>query len=79
MQKANEQINAANTEMLAQTEILRYIVKAVEIPKISTHIVDTIMRTKKLGFCAIYMKEGVFDNGSRIMQFGRILHSFKVS
>lgn len=63
MQKANEQINIANEEMHAQTEIMRYIARAVEIPKISTHIVDTIIRTKQLGFCAVYMKEGVFDNG----------------
>lgn len=63
LQKANEQINIANEEMHAQTEIMRYIARAVEIPKISTHIVDTIIRTKQLGFCAVYMKEGVFDNG----------------
>lgn len=62
LEKANEQIKVANEEMFAQTEILRYIASAEEIPKISTQIVDTIMKTKHLGFCAVYIKENVYFN-----------------
>lgn len=63
LQKANEQIKNSNEEMRAQTEVLKYVAEAVEIPKVSTQIVDAIMKTKKIGFCAVYVKEDVYYNG----------------
>lgn len=63
LQKANEQIQNTNEEMHAQTEVLKYVAEAVEIPKVSTQIVDVIMKTKKLGFCAVYVKDDVYYNG----------------
>lgn len=63
LQKANEQIQNTNEEMHAQTEVLTYVAEAVEIPKVSTQMVDVLMKTKKLGFCAVYVKEDVYYNG----------------
>ena len=62
LQIANMQIKEANSEMIAQAEILRYIAMSFDVAKISNQITDSIMRVKKLGFCAVYIKEGVYLN-----------------
>lgn len=62
LQKANKQIKAANQEMMVQAEILRYIAMSFDVPKISNHIADAIMTVKKLGFCAVYIRENVYLN-----------------
>lgn len=62
LQMANKQIKEANDEMVVQTEILRYIAMSFDVAKISNEITDAIMRVKGLGFCAVYIKEGVYLN-----------------
>ena len=62
LQLANKQIIEANNEMVAQTEILRYISMSFDVAKISNQITDAIMHTKELGFCAVYIKKGVYLN-----------------
>ncbi len=62
LQTANKQIKMANKEMLAQAEILHYIAMSFDVSKISNQITDAIMQVKKLGFCAVYIKKGVYLN-----------------
>lgn len=62
LQRANKQIKEANEEMKVQEEIMRYIASSFDVPKISNQITDSIMSVKKLGFCAVYIKEGVYHN-----------------
>ena len=62
LQRANKQIKEANEEMKAQAEIMHYIASSFEVPKISNQITDSIMAVKKLGFCAVYIKENVYLN-----------------
>ncbi len=62
LQQANKQIKEANEEMKAQAEIMHYIASSFEVPKISNQITDSIMAVKKLGFCAVYIKENVYLN-----------------
>lgn len=62
LQNANRQINLANQEMVAQTEILHYISMSFDVSKISNQITDSIMQVRKLGFCAVYIKPGVYLN-----------------
>lgn len=62
LQKANTQIREANEEMIAQAEIMHYIAMSFDVSKISNQITDSIMQVKKLGFCAVYIKEGVYLN-----------------
>ena len=62
LQQANKQIKEANEEMRAQAEIMHYIASSFEVPKISNQITDSIMAVKKLGFCAVYIKENVYLN-----------------
>lgn len=62
LKEANKRVHSANEEMKAQTDIMQYIVSSYEIPKISSKIIDTIMKMKKLGFCAVYIKEDVYMN-----------------
>lgn len=62
LQIANKQIKEANDEMAAQTDIMRYIVTSFDVAKISNQITDAIMQVKGLGFCAVYIKEGVYLN-----------------
>lgn len=62
LQYANRKIKEANEEMVAQADILHFISLSFEVPKISNQIVEAIMRVKKLGFCAAYIKEDVYLN-----------------
>jgi diguanylate cyclase (GGDEF)-like protein len=62
LQRANHQIQKANQEMNVQAEILRYIATSFEMSEISNQIVETIMETRKLSFCAAYIKENVYLN-----------------
>lgn len=62
LQNANKQIKMANKEMIAQAEILHYIAMSFDVAKISNQITDAIMQVKKLGFCAVYIKENVYLN-----------------
>ncbi|HCJ09143.1 MAG TPA: hypothetical protein DHV96_12525 [Lachnospiraceae bacterium] len=62
LQRANKQIKEANEEMKAQAVIMHYIASSFEVPKISNQITDSIMAVKKLGFCAVYIKENVYLN-----------------
>lgn len=62
LQNANLKIKIANEEMLAQAEILHYITMSFDVAKISNQITDSIMQVKELGFCAVYIKEGVYLN-----------------
>lgn len=62
LQLANMQIIEANNEMVAQADILRYISMSFDVAKISNQITDAIMHIKELGFCAVYIKEGVYLN-----------------
>lgn len=62
LQTANRQIKEANQEMHAQAEIMRYIAMSFDVSKISNQITDAIMQIKKLGFCAVYIKKGVYLN-----------------
>lgn len=62
LQYANRQIREANEEMVAQAEILHFISMSFEVPKISNQITDAIMRVKKLGFCAVYIRQNVYLN-----------------
>lgn len=62
LQLANKQIKEANSEMAAQKEILRYIAMSFDVAKISNQITDSIMQVKKLGFCAVYIRENVYLN-----------------
>lgn len=62
LQLANKQIKEANSEMIAQKEILHYIAKSFDVIKISNYITDSIMQVKKLGFCAVYIRENVYLN-----------------
>lgn len=62
LQTANQQIKEANEEMHAQAEIMRYIAMSFDVSKISNQITDAIMQVKKLGFCAVYIKKGVYLN-----------------
>lgn len=62
LQNANRKIKEANAEMVAQAEIMHYIASSFEVPKISNQITDSIMQVKKLGFCAVYIKENVYLN-----------------
>ena len=62
LQNANRQIKMANQEMVAQAEILHYIAMSFDVSKISNQITDAIMQVKKLGFCAVYIRENVYLN-----------------
>lgn len=62
LQNANRQIKMANQEMVAQAEILHYIGMSFDVSKISNQITDAIMQVKKLGFCAVYIRENVYLN-----------------
>lgn len=62
LQRANKQIKEANEEMKAQAEIMHYLASSFDVPKISDQITDAIMNVKKLGFCAVYIKENVYLN-----------------
>ncbi|MDE6760540.1 MAG: GGDEF domain-containing protein [Lachnospiraceae bacterium] len=62
LQNANSKIKEANEEMVAQAEIMHYIASSLEVPKISNQITDALMQVKKLGFCAVYIKENVYLN-----------------
>ncbi|MBE5941311.1 MAG: GGDEF domain-containing protein [Lachnospiraceae bacterium] len=62
LQKANQQIQLANDEMIAQAEILHYISMSFDLAKISNQITDSIMRVKQLSFCGVYIKEDVYLN-----------------
>lgn len=62
LQNANRQIKMANQEMIAQAEILHYIAMSFDVSKISNQIIDAIMQVKKLGFCAVYIRENVYLN-----------------
>ena len=62
LQRANKQIKEANEEMKVQEEIMRYIASSFDVPNIANQITDSIMSVKKLGFCAVYIKEGVYLN-----------------
>lgn len=62
LQNANKMIKEANKEMTAQAEIMHYIASSFKVPKISNQITDAIMQIKKLGFCAVYIKENVYLN-----------------
>ncbi len=65
LQRANKQIKEANEEMKVQEEIMRYIATSFDVTNISNKIVDSIMNVKKLGFCAVYIKENVYHNKKR--------------
>lgn len=62
LQNANRQIKMANQEMVAQAEVLHYIAMSFDVSKISNQITDAIMQVKKLGFCAVYIRENVYLN-----------------
>lgn len=62
LQNANRQIKMANQEMVAQVEVLHYIAMSFDVSKISNQITDAIMQVKKLGFCAVYIRENVYLN-----------------
>lgn len=62
LQNVNRQIKMANQEMVAQAEILHYIAMSFDVSKISNQITDAIMQVKKLGFCAVYIRENVYLN-----------------
>lgn len=62
LQRANKQIQEANEEMKVQEEIMRYIASSFDVPRISDQITDSIMNIKKLGFCAVYIKSGIYHN-----------------
>ncbi|MDE5864888.1 MAG: GGDEF domain-containing protein [Lachnospiraceae bacterium] len=62
LQNANRQIQMANDEMKAQTEILHYIANSFDVSKISNQITDAIMTVKKLDLCAVYIREKVYLN-----------------
>lgn len=59
---ANNRIQLANNEMIAQAEILHYISMSFDLAKISNQITDAIMRVKQLSFCGVYIKEDVYLN-----------------
>lgn len=65
LQRANKQIKEANEEMKVQEEIMRYIASSFDMPSITERIVDSVMEVKKLGFCAVYIKENVYNNKER--------------
>lgn len=62
LEHANRKIKEANAEMTAQAEILHYIAMSFDFPKISNQILDSIMKIKKIGFCAVYIKKDVYRN-----------------
>lgn len=65
LQRANKLIKESNDEMKVQEDILRHIASSFDVPDISEKIVDSIMDVKKLGFCAVYIKENVYHNKHR--------------
>jgi len=62
LQNANKKIQMANQEMRVQTDILRYIASSFDMTEISNQIAEIITTTKKLDFCAVYIKEKVYQN-----------------
>lgn len=62
LQSAYKQIQAANQEMQVQADILSYIAASFDMEKISRQIADSIMETRNLSFCAVYIQEGVYLN-----------------
>lgn len=62
LERANKQIKAANQEMSTQAEILSYIAMSFDVHKILNQITDALIRVKKLGFCAVYIRANVYLN-----------------
>lgn len=62
LQNANRQIQMANDEMKAQTEILHYIANSFDVAQISNQITDAIMAVRKLSLCAVYIREKAYLN-----------------
>lgn len=62
LERANDMIKAANAEISVQAEIARFISGSFDVTKIANTIIDDIMESKKVAFCAIYIDKGVYLN-----------------
>lgn len=62
LEKANDMIKAANAEISVQAEIARFISGSFDVTKIANTIIDDIVDSKKVAFCAIYIDKGVYLN-----------------
>lgn len=62
LENANDMIKAANAEISVQADIARFISGSFDVTKITNKIIDCIMDSKKVAFCAIYIDKGVYLN-----------------
>lgn len=62
LERANDMIKAANAEISVQAEIARFISGSFDVTKIANTIIDDIVESKKVAFCAIYIDKGVYLN-----------------
>lgn len=62
LEKANDMIKAANAEISVQAEISRFISSSFDVVKIINTIIDSIIKSKSVSFCAIYVDKNVYLN-----------------
>lgn len=62
LERANDMIKAANAEISVQASIARFISGSFDVAKIANTILEDIMESKRVAFCAIYIDKGVYLN-----------------
>lgn len=62
LEKANEDVNQANNEMMVQAEMLKCISSTFEVQDAMTLVANSINDVKKTLACGIYIEKGVFLN-----------------
>lgn len=62
LERANDMIKAANAEISIQADIARFISGTFDMTKVSNKVLDGIMSSKTVYFCALYIDKDTYLN-----------------